>query len=110
VLFYWMGMAHLGLNDGNWAAAWIEKGLKYFPDDIDINYAMVSLGYMADNKQWVDESAQVYFDAIAKKNGGKNKSSGFCNLIKRSDIVQKMVYCSGADRQEAVRNILEEMA
>jgi glycosyltransferase involved in cell wall biosynthesis len=109
VLYYWMGMAHLGLNDGNWAAAWIEKGLAYFPDDIDINYARVTLGYMADNKTWIDEAAQRYFNAIAEKNNGKNHSE-FCNLIERSDVVQKMVYCSGADRQKTVRDILEEMA
>lgn len=110
VLYYWMGLAHLAVGNGGWAASWLKTGGNLFPEDIDINYGTVLLGYMSDDTKLITEAAKRYFQGIKDRAAGGERFKHFCNISTRDKyVIPKTVYCSDPKRQQSVRDMLKEM-
>ena len=109
-LYYVIGWAYLRINDGDHAYIWFKKGLEFFPNDVDLNFSMAQLGYIAKENNMLKKYAESYFKAIERyEHHQKNTFKGFFTGMKREDMPMPVRHIHNATEssQESVREWLE---
>ena len=109
VLYFWMANAYMKLEDAGNCLAWLEKGLEFFPNDIDLNYLMVLFNYRIENRGSMIEHAKRYFSSVRKvRNRNSKKSTEFVNILDKEDFLPRTMYCIGDRHKDHVKKWLQK--
>jgi glycosyltransferase involved in cell wall biosynthesis len=108
-LYFWLSNAYMNADKAGWALAYIEHGLNFFPDDLDLNFMMVLFGYRTNDRALMLRHAKRYFKTLRRIKTKKSfKSGGFVNLVEKQDFTPRTIYTIGDRHKAQVRKWLKE--
>lgn len=107
VMYFYMAWSYMKEGNGGMAWSWTEKGLEFFPDDLDLNYMMARIGYESAHDDVLKKHADIYFGLLPKYEGmGRVDSDSFETKIDESYWKNRTIYTAAAGAQESLREML----
>jgi hypothetical protein len=107
-MYFYMGWTYLHKNDGSKAFAWTQKGLEFYPNDLDLNYQMARIGFQAKMDDLLKTHAEKYFELLPKfRNRGVKDTSDFINLVDESEWSNRTIYTVDEAAEISMRKYLE---
>lgn len=111
VMYFYMAWIGLHLEDGEKAYAWAKKGLEFYPDDLDLNYIMCRIGYMAEKDDLVEKHGNKYLEVLpSMKNRGFQDSDKFANEMEVERWFNRTTYTSNETSERDVRKFMEVLS
>jgi len=109
IMYLYMSWTHMHKNDGEKAYAWAKKGLEMFPDDLDLNFMLATVGWMSKREDIMKEHAENYFLLLPKaRKEGLFDSDAFENPAWAGDWTNRTVYTSDKVNEDRLRKMMEE--
>ena len=106
-LYFWVANAYMRLEDAGNALAWIEKGLEFFPDDVDLNYLMAVFGFLSGQDEVLKGFSDQYFKAVKKYNKKPFSSEEFVNVLHDGSFIPRTVFCLGRGHKDHIKWCLD---
>ena len=106
VMYFYMAWAYMKIGDGGMAWSWTEKGLEFFPDDLDLNYMMARIGYESAHDDVLKEYSDRYLELLPKyENMGKIDTDKFEIKIDDSYWKNRTIYTAAKGAQRALQEM-----
>jgi len=108
VMYFYMSWIELHLKEGGKSLAWAQKGLEFYPDDIDLNYMVGRIGYQADMKDLLRVHGQRYLDALpAVRTRNIGGDASFENPLNPNSWFNRTVYTADEAAEIGMRKFME---
>jgi hypothetical protein len=109
VMYFYMAWTELHLNDGSRAYAWANKGLEFYPDDIDLNYIMGRIGYLSDRKDLLEKHGRRYLELlpVVRSRGNGDTADKFENVLELDKWFNRTVYSADEAAENDIKKFLE---
>jgi tetratricopeptide (TPR) repeat protein len=105
-IYYVLGMAYARIGDGNEAWRWLQHGLKLFPEDLDLNFAMALIAARAVRKDLFTPHAEKYLQLL-ENHRKPDKLKTFMGLMPKEDNLERNVHHIGSQSEADVRRWIE---
>lgn len=105
-LYYAIGISYARLEDGNESWRWIQHGLRLFPDDIDLNFAMAMIAARAVREDLFFPHAHKYLELLEKYKT-RERYDTFEGLMPKEDNLERNVHHINSQSEADVRNWIE---
>lgn len=111
VMYFYMAWIGLHLKDGEKAYAWANKGLEFYPDDIDLNYIMARIGYMSKRDDLLKKHGNKYLALLPSvRNRGFQDSNKFMNEMEIDKWFNRTTYTADESAEMDVRKFMEVLS
>lgn len=110
VMYFFMSWIELHLNEGGKSLSWAQKGLEFYPDDIDLNYMVGRIGYQADMPELLKVHGAKYLKmlpAVRTRNIGGDAS--FENPLDPNNWFNRTVYTADEAAERDMMKFMEAL-
>lgn len=108
VMYFYMSWSELHLGEGGKSLAWAQKGLEYYPDDIDLNYMAGRIGYQADMPELLKVHGNRYLEMLpAVRTRDIGGDASFENPLNPNSWFNRTVYTADEAAERDMRKFME---
>jgi tetratricopeptide (TPR) repeat protein len=108
VMYFYMAWNALHMGDGNKALSWTQKGLEFYPDDIDLNYMAARIGYQAKIDGLLREHGKKYLNLLPSvRNRGAQESDQFVSPMDDKEWFNRTVYTADEAAESDIKKFME---
>jgi tetratricopeptide (TPR) repeat protein len=90
-LYYAIGMAYARIQNAEEGWRWLDHGLKQFPDDIDLNFAMTTVAVKCVERDIFFKHAEKYLELLEEYRNPE-KFDVFAKSVDPADLIERNVH------------------